>query len=707
MRAQQEEENVDVDAVLDNLREKVGTHQDEVMAVEVPEVACEIAYVAPPPVQSVPAPVAPTSDASVPVASAAERSQPATRKPRPSNLAVWIATVPALALLAFLLTGLFTGRFKLNRKGLEQIGVPPEQAEKLAGTKIEPPPEKSTTVIEVVPKPPEPGPPDAGPSAPVESIRPRVSQPHSQPPADTSTAPPQPAPDRPTPPETTKPTASVAASSTPQQPSMSTRPPKPTRPFVPSAATLSEKIAMVREIYQDSYQAAQTRSDRTEVAEQILASARETLDDPDGRYALFRVAIDMFRRDEEFLRAMSTIDEMTRLYEDFDGIERGLEVLQSSKTPIRRRSGFSSAAVQLAKNCLATGRVEEGRSACAILRDNVETIPTSSLGDLLKVEKQLQDAWRLFERYEKSALVLEQNPLNPAAQFDAGKFFCIVEDRWSEGLPRLAQGSDTLYREAALKDLDSKLGAFSRAEGWYDVLKQASTSLERERITRRAVAFYQLAKPDARGLEARMIDRRLEELEGSPTPKTTKPGTTPAAEKSRKKQVRVLATMQYDSPSHSGDFARIQGYVMQVGMGPSSSGLGEAAAGVELENAGVIQAVCTASHPSLSRLSSMTKAGFFVDYHGPAGYSKRVFLDAAKTSPRSFTAQPAWGAAKYPDDKVTLPGSNVYTIALEKWAPADWDGRCWFSVYMMSGGKDRIFNAKLSWTPRPETGKDD
>lgn len=76
-------------------------------------------------------------------------------------------------------------------------------------------------------------------------------------------------------------------------------------------------------------------------------------------------------------------------------------------------------------------------------------------------------------------------------------------------------------------------------------------------------------------------------------------------------------------------------------------------------------------------------AGLMVDYHTPAGYSRRVAYSVAAENLDCNTPYPPFGANRCPDqvvsfgDLVTDRPSRIFSIDLAAQAPKDWDGQVW------------------------------
>ena len=87
-----------------------------------------------------------------------------------------------------------------------------------------------------------------------------------------------------------------------------------------------------------------------------------------------------------------------------------------------------------------------------------------------------------------------------------------------------------------------------------------------------------------------------------------------------------------------------------------------------------------------NRPNSQNFAGIVVDYHTPAGYTKRVRLAAGVLHQDCNSAYPDYGRTGQADESYDLGTSMIegpeqtFALDLRPYAPGDWDGRVWFSV---------------------------
>ena len=94
-------------------------------------------------------------------------------------------------------------------------------------------------------------------------------------------------------------------------------------------------------------------------------------------------------------------------------------------------------------------------------------------------------------------------------------------------------------------------------------------------------------------------------------------------------------------------------------------------------------------------------AGFMVDYHTPAGYTKRVALSVGVVHPQCNTTFPGHGKGGKPDQLVDLGPiitegtEKEFDLDLSPYAPERWDGQVWFNVGSDWALPGRRLNAQI------------
>lgn len=442
----------------------------------------------------------------------------------------------------------------------------------------------------------------------------------------------------------------------------------------------------------------------------MSTAAQQTLDDPVGQYALYDAARRIFVAEDDFQSAITNVRRIHATYSRLDHLRLIKEILDKASPSASRTNEYAQATLQLANECLDAGKVDIGLEAVLRAKKSMRR-PSKQTVELIKrLHQELLDAQQLFREYEEQALVLEQTPEAPDALSAVAKYRCLVENKWQLELPRMAAGSDPAYSNAAKFELGYQNGAanvLKLADAWFSVFEQADSSLEKRRLADRAKSFYVTARTGSSGIDVLKIDQRVSQLQPFATPgllANVIPGSAigtydpnlPVKPKTFSGPPRQIQPRTYDHPNYAGDFATIRGRTIRVGMGGTPGGFGQAAAGVELENVGSIRVTGTASAPP-ARLNQKALTGFMIDFATSRGFSRRVCLCIEGDRHSITSTLPPWGAARRPDTTEDLGTQKEYVLDLHRWAPTDWNGRCWFSVVMRDAGENRTLTANLQW----------
>ena len=643
--------------------------------------------------------------------------------------APWLFTIlPGSIVLCALIGLIAIGKLRLDQNKMEAIGVPTQQAEWLAGNEDLPNSEvddespqsqsnesvaTNTPSISTQPSPATPA--DSG-NRPPNDDRQGMANADTQPAASRSNS--SVSSGQPSSPERTNASPMTAStdsgtpqSDTPERMDFATYAANSseiadTRPTLPAPEVITQKEAEVRDIFRDEFRKAGSSDQRLQVAKQMLAVADKTNDDPGGRYALQRIARDIYMGEHKYQMAFETVGTIVESFKDADEYALKLDAMKAVKSfTTTQASVYSSQALTMAEDALENGRPRIAASLCATLRTALgRRIPSRTGKVLVDLESDLKIAMDLREQYERAAMQLESNPDDAAALAVVGRYLCFGDNNWDEGLPYLAKSNDELLKKAATLELQYDSASnndMEVAEAWYQAAKQSAGTLQKRRLFDHANRWYLSARTSAKGLAIIKIDRRLEELQKeSPSRVTVSSGSggnTGVVTLPKNMSPQKLRDESWNSPGSSRDHALVRENVITIGMGDQDDGTGEACAGIEFSGVTTIRVQGVASHGKMTSTDRSSKVGFVVDYRTQAGYSKRVFLSCATHRGKSFTSQPSWGRNTLPDEKRYVGARNAYEFDLKDWAPSNWDGTCWFSVYMQNAGPSRSLIATITW----------
>jgi len=172
------------------------------------------------------------------------------------------------------------------------------------------------------------------------------------------------------------------------------------------------------------------------------------------------------------------------------------------------------------------------------------------------------------------------------------------------------------------------------------------------------------------------------------------PMTRPADSSQALNRIVVLERKQSVWQKSQDNFARTDGFEMQVGIGNRADGVGAASAGLLLTGADKI-VVDVSPIGSLRRFDDNSFAGFVIDFSTPSGFTKRVGLSFGFHSTKRWDSGPAWGTGNMPNEYHDIGKASKYEIDLRKYAPPSWDGKIWFTSQCQNAGRGIEFKARI------------
>ncbi len=468
---------------------------------------------------------------------------------------------------------------------------------------------------------------------------------------------------------------------------------------LPNENELTEKRNLIRELYAEEYQSAKTSKERLELAKLMHKEGENSSDDPVGRFTLWRIARDIMTLEGEFESAIGIVENIDKHYLDVDADGLKVETLKASFEHVARtrRDDYLGTVEKTVDSCRASEKFDLARSLVDYLQQNAAPLLTESARSKLdRIDARLAFAEKSYEVYRRALERLELEPDDEQANESVGRYLALVRSDWETGLQHLVKGTDPLVRAAAEIELAVSASetseaseAIAVADAWNDVAESQPESIPRTRFQVHALAWYSAAEDRVQGLDQRKVDARIAALK-----REIPPEDLAAEDANESKMLGFRVSTSADSRS---DFADRNGNEFRIGMGSRPDGRGEAQAGIELRDVETLTVVGSASHQDMPEIDAYSKIGFFVDYHTPGGYSKRVFLGLGMRPGRQFTDAPPWGAAGPPDIITDIGRSSSYEIDLRRWAPSTWDGRCYFTIYMQNAGPNRALHAAVSW----------
>ncbi|HTN74501.1 MAG TPA: hypothetical protein VL096_04615 [Pirellulaceae bacterium] len=289
------------------------------------------------------------------------------------------------------------------------------------------------------------------------------------------------------------------------------------RPQPPAPLAVANAKKQVAEVYRNDYLQAKTPEQRQALVAKMLTDARRMNEDLTGKYALLVVARDMASTAGDWAGSIAAVEQLAATF-DLDPYQLADEVrakLDQAEPPPRTAKAACALALSLANAAISQDRHEiaERLLASALKLARVA-------GDAALIKQITQRAGELpplqaqFQEVQVALTMLDSKPTDPAANLTVGKYRCLVQGRWDDGVPMLALGSDAALAKPAELELHDPSDAnelLAIADAWWDV---AGLAQEHQRMLRRhAVDRYLLALPRLDGLAKKKAETRLESVE--------------------------------------------------------------------------------------------------------------------------------------------------------------------------------------------------
>ncbi|MCL6502436.1 MAG: NPCBM/NEW2 domain-containing protein [Pirellulales bacterium] len=301
-----------------------------------------------------------------------------------------------------------------------------------------------------------------------------------------------------------------------QQPPDSPAPPR--RAAIPDDATVQQNRALVRnELFREEYAAAKNAAAKQQLAQQLLAKAEQTQDDPASRYVLLLEATRLAAEGgaiELLMRALELLVEQFEVDAPALRAESLAEAAKHASSP-EVRVQLAAAAMDAAESCAGEGRFQEARALLVVARNAANRgADAERKREVAARLRELDETEAAYAAAEQAKQALQANPTDAEAHLAIGRYLCLVQGEWEQGLSHLATGSDETLRGLAEQEAARPAASDAQAalaDAWYEYSRKQQ-GLFRTRAQQRAAFWYRQALPSATGLVKDKIERRLAEL---------------------------------------------------------------------------------------------------------------------------------------------------------------------------------------------------
>ena len=289
------------------------------------------------------------------------------------------------------------------------------------------------------------------------------------------------------------------------------------RASVPDAAAQEEAMKIVNEVFAAEFEAAKTADERSVLADKLLRQADESTD-PINRFVLLQVARDISALGADVEKAFRAIDEMATWYA-IDALEMKTQLTaqlaKAARFPAQHKA-LAASALDLADEALWADRydaaVRLAQTAYAEARKSRDGALVKQANARANQVGQIADA---YAQLAPARATLDEDPTDPHANLQIGRFLCLSKDDWQAGLAYLALGADAALKSLAVKELDRPATPdeqMALADA-YSGLAEKEEGLAKSSLKARAAHWYRQAQPGLSGLRKAKVDKWLSEWE--------------------------------------------------------------------------------------------------------------------------------------------------------------------------------------------------
>ncbi len=267
------------------------------------------------------------------------------------------------------------------------------------------------------------------------------------------------------------------------------------KPAVPDAASLAKAEGTVKNVYQTEF-AKKLPADRRKLAERLIKDAAETLGDPAVRYVMLRSANELGVELLDVPLSLKTTELLCESYDLEVAKERvaTLEKLSSTTAVVTLRTVVDSA-LDFVDEPLNNDRHDEALAYIKVAFTALEKMPASLLKrDVEARQTQIRAQRDAYEPVKLAIETLKTKSDDPAGNLLLGKYRCLNQSRWDEGLPHLAAGADLPLQKLAKLELtaatDPDTTDLKRGDAWRDYAQNVKSPDDRAAVLARAKFWY-------------------------------------------------------------------------------------------------------------------------------------------------------------------------------------------------------------------------
>jgi hypothetical protein len=291
---------------------------------------------------------------------------------------------------------------------------------------------------------------------------------------------------------------------------------QPARRPPPAEEEVAKAKKLIADVYRSEYTKAVSPEAKLTLSVKLLNDARNTRDDPAGKYALLLVSRDIAASAGDWEAAFKPIAQLSADFavETFVLTDEVRPKIEAADKPPRDPKATFRALMNMTESAVKKDRYDiAGRlttSAQGIARDGKDQLTTKQLSEY---SLDLQRRRSQYEALQAEFATLESMPLDRTANLAIGRFRGLEQNRWQDAIPLLALGSDPELAKLAGQELTAATPAerLAIADSWWSLAE--TRRADTKGLRRHAVDCYLRARPTQEGLARKKAEARLEEFE--------------------------------------------------------------------------------------------------------------------------------------------------------------------------------------------------
>jgi sugar lactone lactonase YvrE len=287
---------------------------------------------------------------------------------------------------------------------------------------------------------------------------------------------------------------------------------------VPDGPTLAAKVALVKKLFAEDYEAAKTRREAAqELAATLLKEAKQTKDDPELRFAALAQARDLAAETGDAVVALEAVDELVRHY-PVKGVGMKTTALTTAAARVLTRPA-SEKVVEAALGLLDEALYEDDHEAARRLIEAAEAagLKVKSLalfGHIDRRGQEVEAARKEFDRVRPFAERLAKDADDAEANFQMGRYTCLIRGHWERGAPLLAKGGHAGWKALAEQELarPKDPGRQTKVGDECHRLAEGEKGQAKRNLQHRALYWYEQALPKLEGLTRKRVEAEVRQL---------------------------------------------------------------------------------------------------------------------------------------------------------------------------------------------------